>query len=321
MKCARRKNAPTCYRCGNSGHIATSCRVSRLITCRQCGKRGHVQKACKGQPKRRKPTWSTGSSRNPRQVCRVQDQEEEESTLFQVRLHGSSKSPPIGVKVKVDNCLIKMELDTGASVTVMSEATFRELWPRRGLHTADVKLQSYSKVPIPVVGCCYVNLNYKGQIVEQVPLIVVEGSGPSLLGRSWLSRIRLDWRQINYVHNNALQEVLDSHAEVFQEGLGTMKGFKVKIYVDTNAAPRFNRARSVPYALRDKVDQELDRLTKEGTLEPVEISEWAAPIVAVLKSDKTSVRICGDFRLTVNPIAKLDRYPLPKMKDLFAKLS
>ena len=44
------------------------------------------------------------------------------------------------------------------------------------------------------------NLNYKEQIVEQVPLIVVEGSGPSLLGRSSLSRIRLDWRQINYVH-------------------------------------------------------------------------------------------------------------------------
>ena len=107
-----------------------------------------------------------------------------------------------------------------------------------------------------------------------------------------------------YMHNNALQEVLDSHAEVFQEGLGTMKGFKAN--VNTNAAPRFNRARSVPYALRDKVDQELDRLTKEGTLEPVEISEWAAPIVAVLKSDKTSVHICGNFRLTVNPIAKLD---------------
>ena len=60
-----KKNAPTCYRCGNSGHIDTSCRVSRLITCHQCGKRGHVQKACKGQPKRGKPTWSTGSSRNP----------------------------------------------------------------------------------------------------------------------------------------------------------------------------------------------------------------------------------------------------------------
>ena len=56
-------------------------------------------------------------------------------------------------------------------------------------------------------------------------------------------------------------------------------------------------------------------------LEPVEVSEWAAPIVPVLKQDKRSVRICGDFRVTVNPVSKLDRYPIPKMADLFAKLS
>ena len=77
------------------------------------------------------------------------------------------------------------------------------------------------------------------------------------------------------------------------------------IYVDANAEPKFHPARSVPYALRDVVDDELTRLQEVETLEPVEISEWAAPIVAV---DKKSVRICGDFRVTVNPISKLDRY-------------
>ena len=71
------------------------------------------------------------------------------------------------------------------------------------------------------------------------------------------------------------------------------------------------------YALRDKVESELDRLVAEGTLEPVETAEWAAPIVPVLKSDKQSVRICGDFRLTVNPVSKLDNYPIPKVEDLF----
>ncbi len=60
---------------------------------------------------------------------------------------------------------------------------------------------------------------------------------------------------------------------------------------DPNAPPKYYRSRSVPYALRDKVDQELQRLLKEGTKEPVEIADWAAPIVPVLKSDKTSVVI------------------------------
>ena len=44
------------------------------------------------------------------------------------------------------------------------------------------------------------------------------------------------------------------------------------------------------------------------------------PFVPVLKCDKNTVCICGDFRLTVNPVSKLDRYPIPKVEDLFARL-
>ena len=51
----------------------------------------------------------------------------------------------------------------------------------------------------------------------------------------------------------------------------------------------------MPDAMREKVDQELDQLVEEGVLEPVEHAEWAAPIVAVWKPDKKSVRNCGDF--------------------------
>ena len=40
----------------------------------------------------------------------------------------------------------------------------------------------------------------------------------------------------------------------------------------------------------------------------------------LIKSDKSTVRICGDFRVTVNPVSKLDSYPLPRVNDLFAKL-
>ena len=73
----------------------------------------------------------------------------------------------------------------------------------------------------------------------------------------------------------------------------------------------------MPYALREKVDRELQCLQDEGTLEPVEIADWAARIVAVLKHDKSTG---VDFSVTVNPVSKLDRYPIPKVADLFAKL-
>ena len=76
----------------------------------------------------------------------------------------------------------------------------------------------------------------------------------------------------------------------------------------------------MPYAVRDKVEKELARLQEEGTIESVEVSDWAAPIVPVIKSDKSTVRICGDFRVTVNPVSKLDSYPLPRVDDFFEKL-
>ena len=48
--------------------------------------------------------------------------------------------------------------------------------------------------------------------------------------------------------------------------------------------------------------------------------DWAAPIVPFTKQDDT-IRICGDYKLTVNKVAKIDVYPLPKIDELFAALT
>ena len=51
---------------------------------------------------------------------------------------------------------------------------------------------------------------------ETMPLQVVKGSGTTLLGRDWLQKFRLDWKTIFKIHIPlTLQEVLDSHKEVF----------------------------------------------------------------------------------------------------------
>lgn len=59
---------------------------------------------------------------------------------------------------------------------------------------------------------------------------------------------------------------------------------------------------------------------EEVILEPIQHAEWAAPIVPVLKSDQ-SVRICGDFKVTVNRASRVDKYPIPKIEDLLATLA
>ena len=74
------------------------------------------------------------------------------------------------------------------------------------------------------------------------------------------------------------------------------------------------------YAMWERVEQEMDRLKHEGILQLVEFSDWATPIVPVLKNDG-SVHICGDYKLTANQAAKVDSYPLPRIEDLLASLA
>ena len=155
-------------------------------------------------------------------------------------------------------------------------------------------------------------VEYEAQKVT-LPLVVVQGTGPMLFGRNWLNTIKLNWAKIHYTHAPGLNDLLAKYSEVFEKGLGTFKGQEVSIAVDPEATPRFHKARPLPYAMRNMVEEELERLVEEGTLKPVDYAEWAAPIVAVLKSDRKSVRVCGDFRMTVNPVSKLHRYPLPKV--------
>ena len=50
------------------------------------------------------------------------------------------------------------------------------------------------------------------------------------------------------------------------------------------------------------------------------MADWATPIVPVLKKDG-SIRVCGDFKLTINQATCTEVYPLPRIEELFASLS
>ncbi len=61
-----------------------------------------------------------------------------------------------------------------------------------------------------------------------------------------------------------LQDLLAKYPDVFQKGLGTQEA---SLVVDSDAVPRFNKARRLPYAMRTKVEDELERLVREGTVD------------------------------------------------------
>ena len=109
-------------------------------------------------------------------------------------------------------------------------------------------------------------------------------------------------------------------SRTFPRRYGEIEGLEAKLYVNDKVMPRCFTPRPVPLALKGKIDAELDRLQAEGVIRPVDHSDRAAPIVPVLKRNR-EIRICGDYKLTVNVAVKVDNYPIPNVDDLYSKLS
>ena len=189
-------------------------------------------------------------------------------------------------------------------------------------------LQTYTGGSIVSLGVLKANVEYKSQQPLLLDLYVVKNKGPVLMGRDWLYKIRLDWyaikslkaSQTTPIANELLQTMLDKYTDVFEDKLGTYKSAKARLTLKEDSQAHFCKALAVPYALRPKVEEELRSLQNEGILSKVEWSDWATPIVRVPKKDG-SVRICGDYKGTVNPELQAEQYPLPRIEDIFAKLS
>ena len=75
----------------------------------------------------------------------------------------------------------------------MSEESFQTMKESGvNFNTTKAKLSTYTGELIAVAGTADVTVEHNGQRVE-LPLIVTCGKGPSLLGRNWLSVLKLDW--------------------------------------------------------------------------------------------------------------------------------
>ena len=302
-----------CYRCGGK-HLAPQCRF-KSEQCHSCGKRGHIAKVCQSRPQSKKAQ----ATRNSQPVHNVTDSSlDNEYQLFVVHTPNNN---PLKTTLLVEGHQLTMEIDTGAAVSLVSEAMVNSSFMKDlPLHPTDVRLRTYTGETVPVLGKLMVKV-VKDEASVTLPLLVVKGVGTTLLGRDWLQKLKLDWKNIFSLHSTlSLQQVLDSHKSVFTDELGTFNKSKVKFYLKENVEPLFLKARQVPFALRDRVAAELDRLQAAGIIAPTKFSYWATPIVPILKKDG-SIRICGDYRQTVNKHAKTEIYPLPRIEELFTTLS
>lgn len=100
----------------------------------------------------------------------------------------------------------------------------------------------------------------------------------------------------------------------------SIEGFEANIILKDKATPVFKKAYGIPYKILEEVDKKIDELVEKGLWTPVRYSNWASPLVVVNKKNG-GLRICIDYKGTVNPNIERDMYPLPKLDDILTSIS
>ena len=106
------------------------------------------------------------------------------------------REAPIFIDVQACNRRMKMELDTGASITVAGKKELkRALGGLPILEKSGVKLKTFSGRVIEPLGVVQLQVSYRDQ-KKSLPVVVTSEPGPILMGRNWLRELDLDWRAI-----------------------------------------------------------------------------------------------------------------------------
>ena len=99
---------------------------------------------------------------------------------------------------------------------------------------------------------------------------------------------------------------------MFWEGIGQMNTFTAHLHLKPDSHPRFLKARPAPFALREPIEKKLEQLDSLGIVQKVTHNKQAALILPVPKPDG-SLRVCGDYKTTINQYIDVDQYPLPNL--------
>lgn len=200
-----------CFTCGKTGHLARVCRTAKPNSGpqQQPGSspgqgrrrgRGRRQGRRRGQGRRqgrrRGPALGQGRRRKWRRgraaagsgfsAARL-NVVSEDPPIFDMWHTGlvPSSVPPYVLTIEVCGRPISMELDTGASVSVMAGKLFKRTFPGVAIEASGIMLRSYSGELSQVQGQAQVSIRF-GNREATLPLYLTKGSSPTLLGRNWI---------------------------------------------------------------------------------------------------------------------------------------
>ncbi|GFR97949.1 hypothetical protein ElyMa_002758400 [Elysia marginata] len=192
------KTFPPCPSCGKTNYGRSDC-FHKESTCNFCHKRGHLASVCRFKARTNpKHSQTRPFSRKPRSAHDLSEDEPEAQHHFTLPLNKvSNGTRKIMVNVNLDSVPVKMELDTGSALSLMTIKDYKEIFVYRpSLASTRVKLKTYTGEIIHPLGKTVVHITTPTQNTKQDLHILEKGSNP-IFGRDWLSQVKINWEGLH----------------------------------------------------------------------------------------------------------------------------
>ncbi|XP_054289212.1 uncharacterized protein K02A2.6-like [Macrosteles quadrilineatus] len=326
-----------CLRCGKANHTSRECKtnISRLH-CQSCDKDGHIAKVCISTllSKKSRPTVNT--------ISTTPNDSQDLNSLYgigqlqilNVSDYNSSDTEKFFTTILINGKPQKFEVDSGAAHTLLPKAQFDRLnLPQNTIQNTNIRFRSYTNEVFQPLGLVNVQVEYNGRSSTQQLFVVPDMYSP-LLGRTWIRQLGVHLNDLDtqrpkdtgtYVNlvssdtDKLVTAVESKFPEIFSPEIGHIPNVTCSLKLRPQSKPVFFKPRPLPYALRDRVGHDLDKLEQDKIITKIESCDWGSPLVVVPKPDGT-LRLCADFKVTVNPQLYDSHYPIPRIDETLHKL-
>ena len=333
LKCKKpvKKHISNCRNCGRD-HVANKSACPAFgKQCHACKKLNHFKSVCRSftknqhKEKTRSGKQFSKFNKSVNELATDQHESDDDDMFFIESIDADpSRKEEIHCTATVNNCDVKLKLDTGAKCNVLTFNLFKELRKKEKINKSKVtQLVAYGGDMISTMGTVVFNCKI-GSREMSVEFHVVNKPVTSLLGlKSSLqfNLIKLD-SMVHEISEETVHDdfILKQNADLFDEDVLGELPVQYKMRLDPSVVPVIKPARKIPYALQDSVKEELEKMVQKGVITPVtDPTEWVSQMVAKRKKNG-EIRICIDPR-DLNKALLRSHHPMRTAEDVASRIS
>ena len=317
-----------CFSCGENWphkNGRTGCPAFGHV-CQNCHKSNHLEIVCKSKVKFVDNSSNSSDSDycyGIKEFCGESNHSSEYNASKSLKVNTIFNKSKSIISLKLNNLSLKFHVDSGSSVNIINEESFRN-FENILLKKTSKKLFAYgSTAPLTLLGCFDATVESLSKIIL-ARFYVVKGSKrmDNLIGidSSMTLGILKIVNSVASSKDGSVHDIINRYDSIFH-GIGKLNGVQVKLHIDESVKPVAQKHRHVPFHLREKVDQELKRLFEAGIIEPVvEPTDWVSPVVIVPKRDSSDIRLCVDMTQPNKAIKRI-RHVIPTLDELRCDLN